>query len=112
MAEASKTITIHYVKSSQCRNLVVQGVFGGMNPANGQFHMATFVERPAIPQEIAYTDTGVEVSRSGKDGVVREIDAVLHYDINTALALSQWLNSKIEEFFKAHPEVRIPEQNQ
>lgn len=81
-----------------------------MNPVNGQFHMATFVERPAIPQEIAYTEDGAEALRTGKDGMVREIDCILHYDINTALALSQWLNSKIEEFFKTHPEVVFPEQ--
>ena len=109
MSEEEVSTPFHYIKSSGCRNLPVQGVFGGVNPVTGQFHMATFVERPAIPQEVLAAQDGTEKARHGKVGVVREIDAILHFDVNMAVALSQWLKARIDEFKSAHPDVKFPE---
>ncbi|MEO9167201.1 MAG: hypothetical protein ABI230_02235 [Aestuariivirga sp.] len=71
--------------------------------------MATFVERPAIPQEMLFNDDGTEKERHGKTGIVREIDAILHFDVNMAVALSQWIKGRLDEFKSAHPEVKLPE---
>ena len=71
--------------------------------------MAAFSERPPIPQEIVTDPDGVELGRAGKDGVVREIEAILHFDINMAVILVGWLEGHINNFKAAHPEVKFPD---
>lgn len=47
-----------------------------------------------------------EEKRIGKEGIIRSVNAVLHFDINTTIALHQWLGDKIKQFEDAHPEIR------
>lgn len=80
-----------------------------MNTGNGRLHLAVYSERLPIPKELVVEvkPDGEEmpIERIGKDGVIRSVEAVLHFDIATAVSLHQWLNDKIEAFQKVHPEV-------
>ena len=80
--------------------------------------MAIFAERPVIPKEIHYEIVELggqkieQEDRVGKEGSVRSVSAVLHFDINTAFALKNWLDDKIDQFRNAHPEIEIPKKEQ
>ncbi|MBC7281681.1 hypothetical protein [Hoeflea sp.] len=48
---------------------------------------------------------GDEVSREGKDGMVRIVQDTLYMDLGAALSLHQWLTTHIENFRKINPGV-------
>lgn len=106
------SVVHNYIKSPQCIDLPVHGAFGGLNTATGAISMAVFSERGAIPQKITLRPSPIkpgeiEEEREGKSGTVRSVGAVLHFDINTALALRGWLDDKIAQFQEAHPDLMI-----
>jgi hypothetical protein len=99
-------VTFHYIKSPTCADVPVHGAFGGINPKTGTCYMAVFAERPPIPKEIEATFKGgvvVDEKREGKGGIIRSVNAILHFDINAAIALRAWLDDKIESFKKENP---------
>jgi hypothetical protein len=53
------------------------------------------VRRPASARRI----------RRHQSGVIRTVNAVLFFDINTAMALHDWLGQRIKAFKDAHPEI-------
>jgi hypothetical protein len=101
----------YFIKSQNYLEIPVHGAFGGINPATGQSFMAVYSERSPIPQEVFYepapdgTLRELTGRRVGREGPVRIVQAVLHFDINTALALRNWLDDKIASFARAHPEI-------
>ncbi|TIT12270.1 MAG: hypothetical protein E5W85_15355 [Mesorhizobium sp.] len=109
MAGEPTRIKFHYVKSPLARDLHIDGVYGGMNPINGQMNIAIFAERPPIPTsltiEVTNGELGKELEREGKDGVVRVVQDTLYMDFATAYVIHKWLGSHIESFMKAHPEL-------
>jgi hypothetical protein len=96
-------IRFHYIKSPAFRVIHVNGVIGGWN-GSGELHIATYSERPAIPQimehELLTETLGPAVSIEGKTGFVREIDVDLMLNRQRAIELRDWLNAKLEEFDK------------
>lgn len=70
--------------------------------------MALFSERTPIPTEIsmqlvpvdedAATFTTHEVARKGKEGVIRTVHGVYHFDLELAKSLRNWLDDKIKAF--------------
>lgn len=106
---SQKGVTIHYIKSPQCIDVPVHGAYGGINPSTGAGHMALYSQRAAIPQEVVLEpdDSGHRKERiiAGRKGIIRTINAVLFYDINTAIAIHKWLGEKIKAFEDAHPEL-------
>lgn len=113
MSDLPKTIRFHYIKSPLARDLHVNGMFGGINPASGDVHMSVFSERPPIPQAITFelSDEGMlgaEVGeREGRDGMVRIVQDTLYMDLATAMALHGWLGEHLGNFMKLHPEIVI-----
>ncbi|MCC6572194.1 MAG: hypothetical protein IT462_00255 [Planctomycetes bacterium] len=99
VSERPKVVPYHYVKCTDFRTIHVDGAIGGPTP-RGLIHVAVYSERPAIPQRI---DVGIgvdgrlnqEVSRSGKDGILRELQCDLVLDLNAAESLANWLNRNI-----------------
>jgi len=94
-----KEITLHYLKTSNYRSFHVDGVFGGPTP-KGNIYMEFFIERAVTPQKILHEVTekgllGKELSREGKIGIIREVEAGAIMDIATAELLRDWLDSKI-----------------
>lgn len=101
---------VYFIKTPNYVEIPVHGAFGGINLATGQLHMSMYSERSPLPQELVYqidpAGTAQEVleKRIGKEGPVRIVQVVLHFDINTAVALRNWMNDKIDRFSAAHPE--------
>lgn len=100
MTEQPETIRISYLKSSGFRQLHVDGIIGGLTP-HGLMHIATFCERPAIPNvtvhKVINSMLGPIDTTEGREGTVREIDADLFMTLNTARSLHQWLGEKLTE---------------
>lgn len=93
-------ITFHYVKSNFFRVMHVDGVIGDDTPT-GFIHMTVYSERPALPQKSKHklTEDGAlgEPAFTGKEGFVREMDADLIFDRDTAIAMRDWLDDRIQE---------------
>ena len=94
-------VTIHYLKTASYRTYHVDGVYGGITPKGG-LYCELFIDRNVTPQTVTHEVTeeghlGTEKQRSGKKGLIREIECGLVLDINTAIALKNWLEGKIKE---------------
>lgn len=104
--KTSGTIDFHYIKSPSYQEIPVHGAYGGVNVGNGNFAMSVFSERGPVPNRMTYAIEGGElkdvVDREGKEGVVRSVQAVLHFDINTAIALHEWFGEKIALYSNAN----------
>jgi hypothetical protein len=101
---APEKVTFHYLKTGSYRTYHVDGIFGGITP-NGKLYAEIFIQRATTPQtteqEINLDGTlGNETDRTGKKGIVREIEAGLIMDMETARVLRNWIDSKIQEFEK------------
>lgn len=108
LALPAATVRFHYIKSPQCVELPMHGAYGGINPLTGAGHMAVFTERTVIPQEVMVSQAGTSIKErpvATKEGLIRTINAVLYFDINTAIAVHKWLGDKIDAFKDAHPEL-------
>lgn len=101
--KAKKTkpeIELHYLKTNSYRSFHVDGVFGGITP-RGNIYMELFLERSPTPKKTIHklNDDGLlgkEVSREGKTGLIREIEAGLVLDLATAEIVNDWLAKKIK----------------
>lgn len=93
-------ITFHYVKGNFFRVLHVDGVIGDDTPT-GFIHMTVYSERPALPKTSKHKltadgDLG-DPTFTGKEGFVREMDADLIFDRDTAIAMRDWLDDRIKD---------------
>lgn len=93
-----KTIEFHYLKPPDYRTFHVDGAIGGPTPSGG-LSVSFFVERSPIPQNITYElkngQLGGEVRRSGKVGVIRELDCGIVLTLPAAKTLHSWLTKQI-----------------
>lgn len=98
----SQEIEIHYIKTPQFRNIFVSGAYGGAAKEVGRVYMSLFSDRIPIPQTIVgivENDSLVgEIAEKkvSKKGVIRDVEANLIFDLNTAKAMMTWLQSKID----------------
>jgi len=101
-----KQLDIHYVKTSNYRTFYIDGLFGGLTP-NGKIYMETFLQRQPTPQLIQHAinedgTLGKELKRIGKEGFIREIEAGMVFDLQTAKIMIEWLQSQVKEFEEQH----------
>jgi len=101
---SNKQVTYFMEKSPLYKNVHVDGVFGGITP-KGLINISFYLERGAIPKKIINSITekntiGSEISREGKEGIIREIECGVILDINTAKLINKWLSDKIKEHKK------------
>ncbi len=106
MAETNKpplpsTVTFHYVKSSFFRVIHADGIIGCVTPRS-LIHYAIFSERQAIPQTITQNISqdgvvGEAVARTGKEGIVREMEADVMMSLEMAKSFHQWLGDRVKE---------------
>lgn len=100
MAEAE--LKFHFIKSADCKEVLVDGAFGGIAP-RGRISMAVYTERLPIPQETVHSVTAEELGpeiqekRVSRENLVRLVESVLHLDIEVAKVVHQWLGQKIME---------------
>jgi len=100
------SVAFHYIKSNHFRVVHVEGVIGGPNP-HLQIAMSVWNERIAIPQSVVH-DLNEDKSlgkerkkdRVGRTGFVREVEATLIFDAETARKIADWLGSRIAEIEK------------
>jgi len=92
-------IEFHYLKMANYRSYHADGVFGGITP-QGNIYMELFLERAPTPKSIIHEinedgSLGRELSRQGKAGLIREIEAGVVLDLATAEVVVNWLTDKI-----------------
>jgi hypothetical protein len=97
-----ESVTFHYVKGPEFRTIHVYGAIGGLT-TSGFLHIAFYCERMAIPQttvqEIKDDGTlGAEIERTGKSGVVRQMETDIIINESTARNIKVWLDQKLEDF--------------
>lgn len=97
-----KKVRFDYIKSNYFRVIHAEGVIGGLGP-RGQVQIAIWNERWPIPKQTAHElDSrgilGEEVrqDRVTRDAVVREVEAEIVMDLDTARKTREWLQKMIE----------------
>lgn len=96
-------ISFQYIKSNFFRVIHADGIHGGLS-SDLDIHMAVYSERRPIPQEVVHVITGEGelgeedlTARKTRSGMIREVDADIVVDLNTARAVVRWLQDKIDE---------------
>lgn len=106
-------LAFHYIKSNYFRVIHADGVYGGISP-KGKIQMAFFSERQPIPQQTVFafdpksqSTTGeIEGERVTREGVVREVEANILMDLDTARTFSTWISEKIVELEKVSEQMK------
>lgn len=92
-----------FIKSNLFRVIHADGVWGGVGP-RGNIQMGFYSERFPIPRrvemEIKEGRVGDEISRDARSDIVREVEAEVIMNLQTAKALKDWLTTKIDEATK------------
>jgi hypothetical protein len=101
--EGERRLQFDYLKSSLFRVVHADGVVGGLTPRL-DIIMNFWSERQPIPRTMIFLlkedDTlGEEVrsERVSRDAIVREVEAGVVMDLESAKSLRDWLDSKINE---------------
>jgi hypothetical protein len=95
-------IEFHYLKSPDFKSFYATGAYGGISP-NGLISMAYYVERSPIPRKTVYNleengKIGKELTElvESKNGIIREVDCNILFDIGTARNIRSWLDNHIK----------------
>ncbi len=98
-----KRARFDYIKGNYFRVIHVDGVHGGATPNPHYIGMSLFSTRWPIPRQTTYAlkkdgILGNELlnERLNRDAIVREIEAEVIMDINTARTMHKWLGDKIK----------------
>jgi hypothetical protein len=99
MADKPSKITFKYVCPENLRDLHINGLFGGVTPRD-EIYIHFYSERHPIPKKSTHEidEHGVlskEAEMEIGGDVVRLVQASIALDINTAVAMRDWLNEKI-----------------
>lgn len=99
----SPDIEIHNKISGTYRQVHVDGAYGGITP-RGLLNLSFFAERVPIPKstEFKLTDRGqvgdlIKNSADSKEGVLREFEFGIYFNIDVAKALVVLLSDKINQ---------------
>ena len=96
-------IQFDFIKSNFYRVVKADGVFGGLSP-NGSFHLGIYSERMPYPQQMFHKvengNMGAEevAKRTGRKGILREMEVGISMDVAQAMALRTWLDDKIKQY--------------
>lgn len=101
--EAKGSLKFDYIKSSLFRSAHIDGVVGGVTPQLG-IYMAVFNERQPLPQQVTHEveENGligeeIRSERKTRDALVREMEFGLVMNLETAEAISSWLQDSIKK---------------
>jgi hypothetical protein len=88
-------VRFHYIKGNLFRVIHADGAIGGITSSRGIF-LSLFSERGAIPRIVkqavnADGSLGGEISRTGKDGLVREVEIGVMLNEHSATEIANWL---------------------
>lgn len=98
---SKQKVTINYLKTPNYRTYFIDGMYGGITP-NGKIFAELFIQRNPTPktvtQEINEDGSMGKIEKSeGKKGLIRQVEASLLMDIETAKSFAGWLNDKIKK---------------
>jgi hypothetical protein len=116
-SELPSSVKFHYIKSNSFRVVHVDGSLGGITPSREIF-VSLYSERGALPKMIEWSvsadgSLGEEISREGKDGIVREMDVGLVMTPEIAESLAEFLQYQVKllkESVQESPENTPPAQ--
>lgn len=99
--EELPTITFHLIKTPSYHTHHVDGVIGGFTPNDG-VSLEFFTERGTIPQTVTYQvnadgTLGTMVGKTGKEGIVREIQTGVILDLEGLKSLHEQIGQMIEQ---------------
>ena len=97
-----KEISFDFIKTPQFREIHVDGAWGGVTP-KGLIQMAIYNERLPVPQQTTFVlledglgDELTEVRR-GRKAIIRNVEADLLMDMQTAESMRDWLDQNIAQ---------------
>lgn len=100
---SERRVRFDYLKSALFRVIHADGVVGGLTPRL-DVHMDFWSERFPIPKQVVHALTsegtlGEEIrsERTTCEAIVREVEAGVVLDLETAKALRDWLTERIAE---------------
>lgn len=108
MPAPPSTVKFHYIKSNLFRVIHSEGAIGGLTPSR-QIFISLFNERSALPQVTEFAVSpegrlGNEVSREGKDGIVREMEIGVLMSATAAKTLADFLLRHVKLLRESEPE--------
>jgi len=95
------TIGFHYLKSPHYRTVHADGAVGGVSP-RAEIDVTFYSERLAIPNylEMSVGEDGllgeeVKGTRTGKTGIIREVEATVIFDLAAAKTFLTWFEKHV-----------------
>ncbi len=70
----------------------------------GKIYCELFIDRNPTPKTAVHELTedgylsGIPIKKTGKGGVIREVECGIIFDIDTATTFKEWLESKIKQY--------------
>ena len=104
MAKKPDSIKFNYQKTHEYRNHHVDGAYGGLTP-KGYINMLFYSERNVLPKvvEMEINESGKlgkTINIESKEGIIREVESGITFDLGTAISIKDWLSQMIEK----HPQ--------
>jgi hypothetical protein len=95
----------HYIKSNYFRVIHMDGAWGSVTPSGNAIQMVVFSHRLPIPKVMTHEiapDGSIVGDREVTTlvGIVREMEAAMILDLQTAKNLHKWLSDKIDQLTK------------
>tara|TARA_R110002074_G_scaffold236277_1_gene408155 strand:+ start:1355 stop:1771 length:417 start_codon:yes stop_codon:yes gene_type:complete len=102
--EAGSKVDFHYQKSPQYRSIHCDGMYGGLT-TRGYVSVTFYNERTTLPRrstrEVITSDDGdganlgPEVVEDSLEGVMRQLEATVFFDLTTAREFHAWFTNKL-----------------
>jgi len=110
IAKTKVELKYHFLKSNGYRSVHADGFFGGVT-STGKIHMTAYAERNPIPKithhpvvfkkdEIIGIGPEKKEKRESLDGIIREFEVGVYFDLGVARSLLTWLDDKIKTLEK------------
>jgi hypothetical protein len=93
------SVKIHYIKLPDYKTVYVNGGTGGIT-ANGGINLNVYTQRNTIPQTGSLEVKNGEITEKTletKEGFVREVAFGMIFDLNSAIAIRDWLTNQIDQ---------------
>lgn len=99
--DPEETLTFDYIKSNFFRVIYVDGAMADLN-SNDTIHLVLWNERRAIPNQETYSVSpegflGDEISYISKTGMIREVEADIILNRESALSLKRLLENILSD---------------
>jgi hypothetical protein len=101
MEDQQDFIEFHFIKNSDFRTTLADGIIGSLTPT-GYINMNFYTDRFPIPdtirREVKNGEVGQEIGRiSSRKGIIREVSVGVIFDIATAKGIIDSLNDLVKK---------------